>query len=133
METSKVKILIVEDDKDLCDLLYDIIKEEGFIVHKAYDGDIAINGMIRYVYDIMIVDNRLNNMTGISVIEQSKVINPRLKTIMLSAYGNTPTKLRARDLGVYDFIDKPFDVNFLIRRVKELVDMPYNYASLIYS
>jgi DNA-binding response OmpR family regulator len=61
------------------------------------------------------------------------VINPRLKTIMLSAYGNTRTKLRARDLGVYDFIDKPFDVNFLIRRVRELAELPNNNSSLIYS
>jgi DNA-binding response OmpR family regulator len=52
---------------------------------------------------------------------------------MLSAYGNTRTKLRARDLGVYDFIDKPFDVNFLIRRVRELAELPNNNSSLIYS
>jgi DNA-binding response OmpR family regulator len=133
MGNSKLKILIVEDDKDLCDLLHDIIRDEGFIVHKAYDGDIALSGMVRFRYDLMIVDNKLNTMSGISVIEQSMVINPRLKTIMLSAYGNTRTKLRARDLGVYDFIDKPFDVNFLIRRVRELAELPNNNSSLIYS
>lgn len=128
-----MKILIVEDDKDLCNLLFDILKIEGFIVHKAYEGSVALSGMFKYEYDLMIVDNKLSNTSGINIIEQSKMINPRLKSIMISAYGNTSTRLRARDLGVYDFIDKPFDVNFFIKRVVELANIPHSSnTSLIY-
>jgi DNA-binding response OmpR family regulator len=114
------KILVVDDDKDLCNLISDIIKEEGFEVKKAYDGNSALNQISEENYDVMIIDNKLSGISGINVIEQTKQLNPSLKTIMVSAYGNTDTKLRAKDLGVYDFLDKPFDIKVLLSRIKEL-------------
>jgi DNA-binding response OmpR family regulator len=126
------KILIVDDDKDLCDLITDIIKDQGYNVYKAYDADTAIKKIIKEKIDLLIIDNKLSGTTGIKVIEQSKFLNPELKTIMISAFGNTNTKLRARDLGVYDFLDKPFDINDLISRVSELIFNPKNNFSLIY-
>jgi DNA-binding response OmpR family regulator len=114
------KILVVDDDKDLCNLISEIIKEAGFEVKKAYDGNTALNKIIMENYDAMIIDNKLSGISGISVIEQTKHFNPSLKTIMISAYGNTNTKLKAKDLGVYDFLDKPFDIKVLLSRIKDL-------------
>ena len=127
------KILVVDDDKDLCDLISDIFSNEGYIVMSAYDANTAISIIIANKIDVMIIDNKLSGASGINVIEQSKFLNPELKTIMISAFGNTNTKLRAKDLGVYDFLDKPFDINELINRVGELVfnDNLNNY-SVIY-
>ena len=133
MAESKKTILVVDDDKDLCNLISDIIKEDGYDVNKAYDADTALNNIIREKYDLMIIDNKLMGSSGINVIEQSKYLNPELKTIMISAYGNTSTKLRARDLGVYDFLDKPFDIKVLLKRVSDLVFKPQGRnLSLIY-
>jgi DNA-binding response OmpR family regulator len=115
------KILVVDDDKDLCDLISDIISEEGYSVQKAYDANTAISKIIKEKIDVLIIDNKLAGASGINVIEQSKFLNPGLKTIMISAFGNTNTKLRARDLGVYDFLDKPFDIKHLTNRVSELI------------
>ncbi len=121
MDKKKLKILVVDDDKDLCNLISDIMKEDGYRVSKAYDADSAINKIIKNKIDILIIDNKLSGSSGISVIERSKLLNPAMKTIMISAYGNTNTKLRARDLGVYDFLDKPFDIKVLLRRVSDLI------------
>jgi DNA-binding response OmpR family regulator len=121
MDKKKMKILVVDDDKDLCNLISDIMKEDGYSVAKAYDADSAIDKIIKNKIDILIIDNKLSGSSGISVIERSKLLNPALKTIMISAYGNTNTKLRARDLGVYDFLDKPFDIKVLLRRVSDLI------------
>ena len=126
------KILVVDDDKDLCDLISDIISEEGYNVQKAYDANTAISKITGEKIDILIIDYKLSGTTGINVIEQSKFLNPGLKTIMISAFGNTNTKLRAKDLGVYDFLDKPFDIKYLIDRVSELIlDMNQVNYSLI--
>jgi DNA-binding response OmpR family regulator len=127
----KQKVLVVDDDKDLCNLISDIIKEEGFEVKKAYDGNSALNKITKENYDVMIIDNKLSGISGINVIEQTKYLNPALKTIMISAYGNTNTKLRAKDLGVYDFLDKPFDIKVLVNRIKDLLFTAGNF-SLIY-
>lgn len=115
------KVLVVDDDKDLCNLISDIIKEDGYEVNKAYDADSALNIIIRDKHDVMIIDNKLSGISGIDVIEQSRYLDPELKTIMMSAYGNTSTKLKAKDLGVYDFLDKPFDIKILLKRVSDLI------------
>lgn len=124
MVKNKKKILIVDDDKDLCNLISDILKEDGYSVKKVYDGNTALNEIISNKYDVMIIDNKLSGISGINVIERSKYLNSSIKTIMISAYGNTKTKLRARDLGVYDFLDKPFDIKLLLSRVGEVLFDP---------
>jgi DNA-binding response OmpR family regulator len=124
MEKNKKKILVVDDDKDLCNLISDIMEEDGYSVKKVYDGNTALNEIISSNYDVMIIDNKLSGISGINVIERSKYLNPAIKTIMISAYGNTNTKLRAKDLGVYDFLDKPFDIKKLLSRVGEVLFNP---------
>lgn len=127
------QILVVDDDEDLCNLISDIISDEGYNVQKAYNANTAISKIISEKFDVMIIDNKLAGATGINVIEQSKFLNPGLKTIMISAFGNTNTKLKARDLGVYYFLDKPFDIKDLIKKVHELIINPnQNNYSLIY-
>jgi DNA-binding response OmpR family regulator len=133
MDKRKKKILIVDDDKDLCNLISDIMEEDGYLVNKVYDGNSALNEILSGKYDVMIIDNKLSGISGINVIERTKYLNPDIGTIMISAYGNTKTKLRARDLGVYDFLDKPFEINQLISRVGELMFNPKTASmSLIY-
>jgi two-component system nitrogen regulation response regulator NtrX len=124
MDKRKKKILVVDNDKDLCDLISDIMEEDGYSVKKVYDGNSALDEILADKYDVMIIDNKLSGISGINVIERSKYLNPSIRTIMISAYGNTNTKLRARDLGVYDFLDKPFDIKKLLSRVGEVIFNP---------
>ena len=84
---------------------------------KAYDGFIALEKMNKYNFDL-IIDNRLTGLPGISVVERMSKLKPSLKTIMISAFGNSNTKNSTRNLGVNDFIDKPFDIKQLVRKIK---------------
>jgi DNA-binding response OmpR family regulator len=118
---SEKKILVVDDDKDLCDLICEIIKDEGYDVNKVYDGNSALAILKRDKFDLMIIDNKLGSMSGLSIIEISKSYIPDLKTLMISAHGNTLTKNKAAELGVCDFIDKPFDIIYLVNRIKQLL------------
>jgi DNA-binding response OmpR family regulator len=124
MDKKNKKILIVDNDKDLCNLISDIMEEDGYSVKKVYDGNSALDEILGSKFDVMIIDNKLSGISGINVIERSKYLNPSIRTIMISAYGNTNTKLRARDLGVYDFLDKPFDIRMLLSRVGEVLFNP---------
>jgi DNA-binding response OmpR family regulator len=112
-------ILIVDDDKDLCNLIAEIASEEGFAVSKAYDGFIALEKIRNNNYDIAVIDNRLSGLSGISMLEYIRKIKPGLKTIMISAYMNKRTRNIAKDLGVNEFVDKPFDITYLVERIKE--------------
>jgi DNA-binding NtrC family response regulator len=112
-------VLVVDDDKDLCDLISEVVKEEGFNVCKAYNGFIALEKINKCNFDLLIIDNRLTGLSGISVVERINKSKPSLKTIMISAFGNSHTKNLARALGVRDFIDKPFDIKQLIQTIKD--------------
>lgn len=119
--TAEKKILIVDDDIDLCNLIFEIIKNEGYSVYKSYNGNSALAILKQDKFDLMIIDNKLGSMSGLNIIESSKDYAPDLKTLMISAYGNKTTKDRAAELGVCDFIDKPFDIIYLVNIIKNLL------------
>ena len=114
-----IKILIVDDDKDLCKTISDILKAEDYFVIIAYDGDSALNKLKDERFDLMIVDYKLYEKNGLQVIEEAKQINPSLITIMISAYGNKEVRARAKKLGTYSFLDKPFNIMKLIKTVNK--------------
>ena len=113
------KILVVDDERDMCRMISSILKEEGYKkVDKAYDGGQAIRKIKAKGYNLMILDYKLPDINGINVLKEVRQIAPSLKVVMISAYGSPPVKSMAKKLGVYRFLDKPFDLNRLIKTVK---------------
>ncbi len=113
------KILVVDDDRDMCGVISDIMKEENCVVRVAYDGRKALERIKKSRHDLLIVDLKLPGMGGIKVLEEARLIRPGLPAIMISAYGNSSVRLRARELGAYAFLDKPFDIKKLVRVVNK--------------
>jgi DNA-binding response OmpR family regulator len=121
-----VSVLIVEDERDMGRLLSDILKEEGYSVNNAYDGNTAISKLKKQRYDVMILDYNLSGMTGFNVLEKVKELLPHIKTIMISAYGDNRIKKKAREYGVHNFLDKPFDINNLLKTLKKTTQPTIN-------
>lgn len=115
----KCAILVVDDDRDMCRIISSFLKDEGHRVDKAYDGEQAIKKIKRRGYNLMLLDYKLPDMDGINVLKAVRRIEPSIKVIMISAYGSTSIKSIAKKLRVYRFLDKPFDVNRLIKIVKD--------------
>jgi len=113
------KILIVDDDKFLCKTVSDILKAEGYSIKIVHDGESAVNKLKGEKFNLMIVDYKLNEKNGLQVLEESKQIDPSLITIMISAYANKKVRARAKKLGTYTFLDKPFNIMKLIRAVNK--------------
>lgn len=116
-----IKILLVDDDKDLCKIVSDILKKEGRFVRIAYDGESAINKLKSEKFGLMILDYKLSGKNGLQVFEESKQLSPSLPTIMISAYGNTEVRARAKSLGIYTFLDKPFNIKRLVKIVNRKI------------
>jgi len=112
-------ILVVDDNEDMCQIISDVLKAEGHMVGIACDGESALNELRTKTYDLMILDYKLFDMNGLEVLEKLQGTTPALCTIMISAYGSEPVRARAQELEVYDFFDKPFDVNVLVKTVKK--------------
>jgi DNA-binding NtrC family response regulator len=113
------KILVVDDEKNICRMISNILKEEGYKVDKAYDGEQAVRKVKARGYNLVLLDYKLPGIDGINVLKEIQLIEPSLKVIMISAYGSPTIKSMAKKLGVYRFLDKPFDLNRLVRVVKD--------------
>lgn len=111
--------MVVDDNEDMGEVISEVLKEEGWAVNVAYDGLSALNAIRDQSYDFMVLDYKLSDMDGLAVLEAASRLTPSLATVMVSAYGNEEIKSRARELGALDFIDKPFDVNVLVRSIKK--------------
>jgi len=112
------RILIVDDDRDICEIISNFLKEEGYTVNVAYDGESALRRIKTERYDLMILEYNLPGIAGLQVLEEVLQIKPSLAAIVISAFGNGSVRSKAKELGAYDFLDKPFDINELLKDCK---------------
>ena len=115
------KVLVVDDDQDMCQIISDILKEEGYGVNSSNTGEDALIKIKKDHYDLMVLDYKLNGISGLVVLEKALQIMPLLKVIMISAFGSDSTKAKARELGAVDFIDKPFDIKRFVQAVQDIL------------
>ncbi|SRR5260221_7608767 len=115
---SHISVLVVEDDKYMNETLCEILESEGYNVSAATSVIEAINKLknSKKQYRLLILDYNLlnhNGVTGIDIYNAAKEINPDVKSIMMSAYGNKKIKEKAYERGINLFMDKPFRINEL--------------------
>ena len=116
-----VKILVVDNNLDMCQIISDILKEVGYSVNSSYNGEDALMKIKKNHYDLIVLDYKLNEMSGLIILEKALQMIPSLKIIMISAFGSDSNKAKARELGALDFIDKPFDIKILTQSVQDIL------------
>lgn len=116
-----MKILLVDDDQDMREILSEFLQEEGYDVVSACDGESALNSLKSQRYNLVILDYKLQGIDGLQVLEQVQQIDSDLIAIMISGFGSEETKQKARQLGVYEFLDKPFDVENMLNVIKKAI------------
>jgi DNA-binding NtrC family response regulator len=117
------RILIVDDDKDLRFNLSCILKEEGHEVIAAADGKQALNALAEDVPDLALLDVRLPGMDGVELLEEMKKIEKNLPIIMLTAYSDVKSAVKAMKSGAFDYITKPFDEEEMILIIEKALHM----------
>lgn len=120
------KILIVDDDRDMSKIMSTILKQEGYQIYKTYDSERAVKQVSSKNYNLIILDYKLPNKDGIEVLQEIRDLGLSIKAIMVSAYGNTFIKSKAKELGVRQFLDKPFNLNKLLNAVKNTLSKKSN-------
>ena len=119
----KLKMLIVEDEEALLDLLKFNFNKEGYKIDTATDGETALEKILYKPPDIIILDWMLPKLSGIELcrrIRKNKE-HKNIPIIMLTAKGEEEDKLRGLETGADDYITKPFSVNELVARVKAVL------------
>ncbi|TCL09328.1 two-component system nitrogen regulation response regulator NtrX [Shimia isoporae] len=117
-------ILIVDDERDIRELISDILEDEGFATRKAGNSDDAMKAVTEKQPALMILDIWLkdSNMDGIDILKAVKRDYPEVPVVIISGHGNIEIAVAAIKQGAYDFIEKPFNIDQLmvvIRRAME--------------
>ena len=114
-----MKILIVDDERMIREVIKEYCLEENYIVDEAEDGDEAFNKLNSNEYDLMILDIMMPKMDGFTLLENINSTK-RIPTIVLSARSEEFDKLLGFDLGIDDYLTKPFSPKELIARIKAI-------------
>lgn len=115
------KILVVEDDARVSELLVRGLTEHGFEVIAVADGIEAISTFAAQRFNLVITDVILPGLSGLDICRQFRRINPEAPIIMLTALGNTDDKLDGFDAGADDYMVKPFELRELMARIRALL------------
>lgn len=106
-----VRILIVDDDAAIADILRDVVAHEGREVRVCYDGLSAVEHLQIAPYDLLILDLMLPGVEGLEVFKIAKRVNPDVLVIIITGYATLETAIAAIKEGAYDFIQKPFKLD----------------------
>ncbi|PQL95103.1 response regulator transcription factor [Apibacter adventoris] len=112
------KILIIEDEKKLSDVIHDELHKNGYFPFQAFDGELGLISFRNQKPDLVLLDVNLPKINGFDLIKSFRVINPNVPIIMLTAFGDIDSKMLAFDNGADDYLIKPIDFKELIAKIK---------------
>ncbi len=108
-----IKILLVDDEKGITDLLKTFFQERGFYVETADSGEQALEAIEKNKPNIMFLDIKMKNMDGLQTLEKVKNIDKNIKVIMLTVIEDKEIMEKAKNLGADEYITKPFRTEYL--------------------
>lgn len=104
----KGKVLVVDDDQEMCELIHDLLIEEGERVEITTNGKEVLPLVSDGDFDLVIIDLVMKEMNGLELFRQIKEIRPDTAVIIITAFGTIESAIEAMKLGAYDYITKPF-------------------------
>lgn len=126
-----MKILIVDDEKNIIEVIKEYSKAEGYLTDEATNGVMALNKLKNYNYDILILDIMMPEMDGYTLLKELPK-ERRIPTIILSARDEVYDKLQGFDLGIDDYVTKPFSPKELMARIKAVATRSNTLTTNIY-
>ena len=117
-------ILIVDDEKDIRQLIANILEDEGFQVYEAHDSKTTFQLLKDKDISLVLLDIWLdrNDLDGLQILQKIKKDRPEQPVIMISGHGNVETAVNATKYGAYDFIEKPFEPDRMIVTIKRALE-----------
>jgi two-component system response regulator GlrR len=115
-------ILVVDDDRNLLELMKIRLESADHDVDTALDEENAIKNVNTNVYDIAIVDLQLTDTDGITLMEKLHLVNPEMPVIILTAYGTLESAVEAMRKGAYSYLTKPFDARDLLLQIEKALE-----------
>jgi DNA-binding NtrC family response regulator len=121
MTQSHVRILVVDDERNIRNNLTTILESAGYKVDASGDGEDALTKCKERHYDVALVDIQMPKMGGLELLRYLRTLRPNLPVVILTAYGTVGRAVEAMKLGAVDFVEKPFDPKVLLLLCEEII------------
>lgn len=115
------KILVVDDEEDLRDILHAALVEEGYAVEVAKDGVEAVERLAVTDYDLIVSDIRMPRLGGIELLQEARARWPTTEVVLVTGYASAETEMEARRLGAFGWLEKPVELDDLLATVSRAV------------
>lgn len=116
------RILVVDDERSMREMLAILLKREGHDVTVAENGRAAIDLINKHPFDLVVSDARMPDLDGLEVLRHARSVNPSVIAIMVTAYGSPDLLRGVAQLGVNDYVEKPFNTEVLRFRIRKELD-----------
>src|SRR5438445_8192803 len=116
------RVLVVDDEKFIREILAEFLGMEGYLVRTAEDGSSALAELGRSHYDLVISDLKMPKMGGMELLEATTRVAPNALTVIMTGFGTVETAIDAMKRGAYDYILKPFKVEEVIHVVQRGIE-----------
>jgi two-component system, response regulator, stage 0 sporulation protein F len=122
----KEKILIVDDQFGIRILLNEVFQKEGYQTFQAANGIQALEIVTKHDPDLVLLDMKIPGMDGIEILKRMKVMDPNIRVIIMTAYGELDMIQEAKDLGAITHFAKPFDIDDIRAAVRKHIPQKKN-------
>jgi len=120
-DRARARVLIVEDEEIVRDLLVKVLEEEDYAVEAVESGEEALKALDSELYDIVLLDLNLPGMYGLNVLAAAPALQTDAQFIVMTAFGSVDTAVEAMKLGAFDYINKPFRTEELLLTLERAV------------
>lgn len=124
-----MRLLMIEDDKDLLEATAMQLRQEGYFVDTAADGEMGLYYLREGSYDLVLLDRMLPGMDGVSLLRAVRGEGDTTPVLMLTALGRVGDRVDGLDAGADDYLTKPFDMRELLARVRALARRPGQFVA----
>jgi len=114
----KLKLLLVDDEKEFVETLADRLKMRELDAVVAHDGEEALSAVEEEEPDVIVLDLKMPGIDGIEVLRRVRSAYPNVQVIILTGHGSKKDEDAARTLGAFDYLKKPVDLDTLVPRIK---------------
>ncbi len=114
------KILIIDDDEELCELVSEYLTVEGFEIEAVHDGETGLNRLLEDQHDLAILDVMLPKMDGFAVLRELRKTS-KVPVLMLTARGEDMERIVGLEIGADDYLPKPFNPRELVARLRAIL------------
>jgi two-component system response regulator QseB len=119
-QANRFRLLLVEDDRELVEMLHDSLRGEGYAVDVAADGHRGLHLALTRPYDVVVIDRGLPALDGLDLLVRLRARSVRTQALILTALGTVHDRIDGLDAGADDYLVKPFDLDELSARLRAL-------------